>query len=101
MRYATGPALALRAAKQAIGAGLETDLGAGLEIERLPFAGLFTTEDQRAGKRSFVEWPWEGHLHGALTPAERFLLRPTRPAWRRAQGVAEPMQPITTRACPA
>jgi len=55
VRYATGPALALRAAKQAIGAGLETDLGAGLEIERLPFAGLFTTEDQRAGKRSFVE----------------------------------------------
>jgi len=54
-RYATGPALALAAAKQAIDDGLETGLGTGLEIERLQFAGLFTTEDQRAGMRSFVE----------------------------------------------
>ena len=54
-RYATGPALALRAAKQAIDAGLETDLDTGLEIERLQFAGLFATEDQRTGMRSFVE----------------------------------------------
>ena len=44
-RYATGPALALRAAKQAIDDGLETDLDTGLEIERLQFAGLFATED--------------------------------------------------------
>ena len=54
-RYATGPALALRAAKQAIDDGLETDLDTGLEIEQLQFAGLFTTEDQRTGMRSFVE----------------------------------------------
>jgi enoyl-CoA hydratase/carnithine racemase len=54
-RYAAGPALALRAAKQAIDDGLETDLRTGLEIERLQFSGLFTTEDQRAGMRSFVE----------------------------------------------
>jgi enoyl-CoA hydratase/carnithine racemase len=54
-RYATGPALALRAAKQAIDDGLETDLDTGLEIERLHFAGLFATEDQRTGMRSFVE----------------------------------------------
>jgi enoyl-CoA hydratase/carnithine racemase len=54
-RYATGPALALRAAKQAIDDGLETDLNTGLEIERLHFAGLFSTEDQRTGMRSFVE----------------------------------------------
>ena len=54
-RYATGPALALRAAKQAIDDGLETDLDTGLEIERLHFSGLFATEDQRAGMRSFVE----------------------------------------------
>jgi enoyl-CoA hydratase/carnithine racemase len=54
-RYATGPALALRAAKQAIDDGLETDLVTGLEIERLHFAGLFATEDQRTGMRSFVE----------------------------------------------
>jgi enoyl-CoA hydratase/carnithine racemase len=54
-RYARGPALALRAAKQAIDAGLDVDLATGLEIERLHFAGLFATDDQRAGMRSFVE----------------------------------------------
>ncbi len=54
-RYAAGPALALRAAKQAVDVGLETGLDTGLEIERLQFAGLFTTEDQRAGMRSFIE----------------------------------------------
>jgi enoyl-CoA hydratase/carnithine racemase len=54
-RYAKGPAVALRAAKQAIDEGLDTDLDTGLEIERLHFAGLFATEDQREGMRSFVE----------------------------------------------
>jgi enoyl-CoA hydratase/carnithine racemase len=54
-RYAGGPAIALRAAKQAIDEGLEVDLDTGLEIERLNFAGLFATEDQRTGMRSFVE----------------------------------------------
>ena len=54
-QYATGPAVALRAAKQAIDAGLEVDLDAGLEIERLNFAALFATEDQRAGMRSFIQ----------------------------------------------
>jgi enoyl-CoA hydratase/carnithine racemase len=54
-RYAGGPAVALRAAKQAIDEGLEADLDTGLEIERLNFAGLFATEDQRAGMRSFIE----------------------------------------------
>ena len=54
-RYARGPALALRAAKQAIDDGLEVDLSTGLEIERLHFAGLFATEDQRTGMRSFME----------------------------------------------
>jgi enoyl-CoA hydratase/carnithine racemase len=54
-RYSRGPALALRAAKQAIDSGLDVDLTTGLEIERLHFAGLFATEDQRAGMRSFVE----------------------------------------------
>jgi enoyl-CoA hydratase/carnithine racemase len=54
-RYASGPALALRAAKQAIDGGLDVDLASGLEIERLNFAGLFATEDQRTGMRSFVE----------------------------------------------
>jgi enoyl-CoA hydratase/carnithine racemase len=54
-RYAGGPAVALRAAKEAIDTGLETDLTTGLEIERLHFAGLFATEDQKTGMRSFVE----------------------------------------------
>jgi enoyl-CoA hydratase/carnithine racemase len=54
-RYARGPALALQAAKQAIDDGLETDLDTGLEIERLHFSGLFATEDQRTGMRSFIE----------------------------------------------
>ncbi len=47
--------LALRAAKQAIDEGLERDLDAGLEIERLHFTGLFGTEDQQTGMRSFLE----------------------------------------------
>jgi enoyl-CoA hydratase/carnithine racemase len=54
-QYANGPAVALRAAKQAIDAGLEVDLDTGLEIERLNFAALFATEDQRTGMRSFIE----------------------------------------------
>jgi len=54
-RYVRGPALALRSAKQAIDDGLETDLDTGLEIERLHFAALFATEDQRTGMRSFIE----------------------------------------------
>jgi enoyl-CoA hydratase/carnithine racemase len=54
-RYASGPALALRAAKQAIDVGLGVDLATGLEIERVQFAALFGTEDQKAGMRSFLE----------------------------------------------
>jgi enoyl-CoA hydratase/carnithine racemase len=54
-RYVTGPALALRAAKQAIDAGLGVDLATGLELERVQFAALFGTEDQRSGMRSFLE----------------------------------------------
>jgi len=54
-QYAGGPSLALRAAKQAVDGGLEVDLATGLEIERLQFAALFATEDQKAGMRSFLE----------------------------------------------
>jgi enoyl-CoA hydratase/carnithine racemase len=54
-RYAAGPALALRAAKQAIDFGLGVDLATGLELERVQFAALFGTQDQRAGMRSFLE----------------------------------------------
>jgi enoyl-CoA hydratase/carnithine racemase len=52
---ASGPAYALRAAKEAIDAGLETDLDTGLTIERTLFAGLFATEDRTIGMKSFVE----------------------------------------------
>ena len=54
-QYAAGPALALRAAKQAIDHGLDVDLATGLEIERVQFAALFGTEDQGVGMRSFLE----------------------------------------------
>ncbi|MEC4016305.1 enoyl-CoA hydratase/isomerase family protein [Streptomyces sp. H27-D2] len=54
-KLAQGPALALRAAKESIDAGLETDLDTGLTIERTWFAGLFATEDRETGMRSFVE----------------------------------------------
>jgi enoyl-CoA hydratase/carnithine racemase len=54
-RYVGGPAYALRAAKEAVDRGLETDLDSGLEIERLQFAGLFGTEDRGTGMASFIE----------------------------------------------
>jgi len=54
-QWAAGPAVALRAAKQAIDDGLELDLDAGLRLETSLFAGLFATDDQKAGMQSFVE----------------------------------------------
>ncbi|TXS57002.1 enoyl-CoA hydratase/isomerase family protein [Streptomyces sp. t39] len=54
-KLAKGPALALRAAKESVDAGLETDIETGLAIERNWFAGLFATEDRERGMRSFVE----------------------------------------------
>ncbi|MCF6469196.1 enoyl-CoA hydratase/isomerase family protein [Nonomuraea sp. MG754425] len=53
--FVGGPAVALRAAKRAVDQGLETDLGTGLEIERLQFSGLFATDDARIGLRAFAE----------------------------------------------
>ncbi|WP_326798664.1 enoyl-CoA hydratase-related protein [Streptomyces sp. NBC_01808] len=54
-RLAKGPAMALRAAKESVDHGLETDLETGLALERSWFAGLFATEDRETGMRSFVE----------------------------------------------
>ena len=54
-KLAQGPAIALRAAKEAIDTGLETDIETGLAVERTWFAGLFATEDREIGMRSFVE----------------------------------------------
>jgi enoyl-CoA hydratase/carnithine racemase len=53
--YAEGPAVALRAAKQAIDDGLELDLDSALRLETVLFAGLFSTEDQKTGMTSFLE----------------------------------------------
>jgi enoyl-CoA hydratase/carnithine racemase len=54
-RYVGGPAYALRAAKEAIDRGLESDLVTGLEIERMLFSGLFATKDRELGMSSFIE----------------------------------------------
>jgi enoyl-CoA hydratase/carnithine racemase len=52
--FTGGPALAIRAAKDAVDRGLEVDLDTGLEIERLQFTGTFATQDRAEGMRAFV-----------------------------------------------
>ncbi len=54
-RYVGGPAVAIRAAKQAIDGGLSMDLAAGLAWESQLFAGLFATQDKVEGMTAFVE----------------------------------------------
>jgi enoyl-CoA hydratase/carnithine racemase len=54
-QFASGPAYALRAAKQAVDRGLEADLDTALEIERQQFAALFATEDKAIGFASFLQ----------------------------------------------
>jgi len=54
-QWVNGPAVALRAAKQAIDQGLELDLDSALRLETALFSGLFATEDQKTGMKSFVE----------------------------------------------
>jgi len=54
-RYAAGPTLALRAAKQAVDSGLEVDITSGLLLERHAFQSLFATDDAQAGMASFAE----------------------------------------------
>jgi enoyl-CoA hydratase/carnithine racemase len=62
--YVDGPAVALRAAKDAIDRGLQVDLDTGLAIERSLFAGLFATDDRRIGMDSFIA---EGPGHARFT----------------------------------
>ncbi len=54
-RFVDGPAVALRAAKQAVDDGLTLSLADGLRLETALFAGLFGTDDQRSGMASFLE----------------------------------------------
>jgi enoyl-CoA hydratase/carnithine racemase len=54
-RYAKGPTLALRAAKQAVDAGIEVDIASGLLLERHAFQSLFATEDAQTGMASFED----------------------------------------------
>jgi enoyl-CoA hydratase/carnithine racemase len=54
-RFVGGPAYAIRAAKEAIDRGVETDLDTGLAIESGQFAGVFATADRRTGMTSFTE----------------------------------------------
>ena len=54
-RLARGPALALRAAKEAVDHGMDVDLATGLDIERVRFAALFATDDQTEGMAAFTE----------------------------------------------
>ena len=46
--------LALRATKEAIDRGIETDLESGLALERTLFAAMFATKDRAIGMESFV-----------------------------------------------
>ena len=55
VQFANGPTVALAAAKAAIDKAVDVDLQTGLEFESAVFAGLFGTEDQKIGARSFVE----------------------------------------------
>lgn len=51
---ASGPPLAIAAAKRAIDNGLDVSLSEGLGIERDEFVGLFETEDAKRGIESFA-----------------------------------------------
>ncbi|RJS46939.1 enoyl-CoA hydratase/isomerase family protein [Nocardioides cavernaquae] len=53
-QFSGAAALALRAAKECIDRGLETDLATGLAIEQQQFASVFATEDRTIGMTSFL-----------------------------------------------
>ncbi|HEY1119051.1 MAG TPA: enoyl-CoA hydratase-related protein [Acidimicrobiales bacterium] len=54
-QFSAAAALTIRAAKECIDRGLETDIDTGLELERMQFAAMFATEDGRHGMQSFVD----------------------------------------------
>jgi enoyl-CoA hydratase/carnithine racemase len=64
-KYASGPSVALMAAKQVIQNGIDADMTTGLLLERQAFAALFATEDQTTGMDTFVaEGPGKAKFTG-------------------------------------
>ncbi|NND84092.1 MAG: enoyl-CoA hydratase/isomerase family protein, partial [Acidimicrobiia bacterium] len=53
--YATGPTLAIGAAKRAITEGYGRPIAEGMEIEREAFRSIFFTDDAKEGVAAFVE----------------------------------------------
>jgi enoyl-CoA hydratase/carnithine racemase len=54
-QFATAAPYALRAVKDCVDRGLESDLETGLAIERQHFASVFATDDRTTGMASFIE----------------------------------------------
>jgi enoyl-CoA hydratase len=54
-RLAKLPPLGLRAAKAAMNRGRDQDLATALELERLNFSVVFSSDDQKEGVRAFLE----------------------------------------------
>ncbi len=53
--FAGAAPYALRAIKESVDRGLETDIETGLQIERQHFSAVFATQDSRTGMASFIE----------------------------------------------
>jgi enoyl-CoA hydratase/carnithine racemase len=65
-QFSGAAALAVRAAKECIDLGSETDLETGLQIERQQFAAVFATKDRTTGMASFIEsGPGKATFEGA------------------------------------
>jgi enoyl-CoA hydratase/carnithine racemase len=54
VRFAAGPTAAYAAVQRAVAGGLGVSLERGLEIEAAQFAGVFETDDARAGVAAFL-----------------------------------------------
>ena len=54
-RLATGPSLAIAAAKEAIAGGCERPLAAGLRLEAAIYGGLYGSEDQKEGMQAHLQ----------------------------------------------
>lgn len=54
-KFSNAAPYALRAIKECVDRGIETDLETGLAIERQQFASVFATADRETGMQSFIE----------------------------------------------